>query len=103
MLDPVVAALARLPEPIFVAVNVTGQTLTRTAYADLVTDALSTHGVRPGRLHLEITETMLLALNDDVVGPDAHARRPRLPVVRRRLRHRATRRSATCATCRSPA
>ena len=68
MIDPVASALARLPEQTFIAVNVTGQTLARTDYSAIVRDALATHGVRADRLHLEITETMLLTLNDHVVG-----------------------------------
>jgi predicted signal transduction protein with EAL and GGDEF domain len=67
MLDPVVQSLTRLPAPLFVGLNVTGQTLARTPYADLVLEALDRHGVDPGRLHLEVTETMLLALDEDVI------------------------------------
>ena len=68
MLDPVVRALARLPESVFVGLNVTGQTLARTPYAELVLQSLDRHGIDPGRLHLEVTETMLLALDEDVIS-----------------------------------
>jgi diguanylate cyclase (GGDEF)-like protein/PAS domain S-box-containing protein len=67
MVEPVAAALAGLPEPLFIAVNVSGQTLARTAYADVVAASLTAHSVTPSRLHIEITETTLLSLNDDVV------------------------------------
>jgi diguanylate cyclase (GGDEF)-like protein len=68
MLDPAVAAIAALPAPAFISLNVTGQTLARTEYADLVIAALERHGVDARRLHLEITETMLLTLSDRVVA-----------------------------------
>jgi EAL domain-containing protein (putative c-di-GMP-specific phosphodiesterase class I) len=67
MVEPVVGALAGLPEPLFIAVNVSGQTLARTAYADVVAASLAAHAVTPSRLHIEVTETMLLAINDAVV------------------------------------
>jgi predicted signal transduction protein with EAL and GGDEF domain len=67
MIGPVVARLAQLPESMFVGVNVTGQTLARASYAEHVSAALTAHGVSPSRLHIEVTETMLLALDDAVV------------------------------------
>ena len=68
LLDPTVAAIATLPAPTFVSLNVTGQTLATTDYADRVAAALRRHGVDARRLHLEITETMLLTLSDRVVA-----------------------------------
>jgi diguanylate cyclase (GGDEF)-like protein len=67
MLDPVVQAITRLPAPQFIALNVTGQTLARSGYADRVAASLARHGVDPRRLHLEVTETMLLSLDDDLI------------------------------------
>lgn len=66
------AVLARLPEPLFVAVNVTASTLTRMPYADMVLAALAESGADPRRLHLEITETMLLNLTRTI--PEAMRR-----------------------------
>ncbi len=68
MVEPVVVALASRPEPVFIAVNVTGQTLARVDYATYVAECLARHGVSPSRLHVEITETMLLGLDDTVVA-----------------------------------
>ncbi len=67
MVEPVVAALAELPESVFIAVNVSGKTLARAVYAELVASTLASYGVSPSRLHIEVTETMLLALDDEVV------------------------------------
>jgi diguanylate cyclase (GGDEF)-like protein/PAS domain S-box-containing protein len=72
------ASLATLPEPLFVGVNVTAATLARTPYADVVLAALEESGADPHRLHLEVTETMLLNLTDGV--PDAMERLARLGV-----------------------
>ena len=99
MVEPVVSALAAQPSAAFIAVNVTGLTLARTDYASYVSACLAQHDVSPSRLHVEITETMLLGLDDDVVaqitawpawacGGTSTTSAP------------GTRRSATCATCR---
>ena len=50
----------RCPQPLFVAVNVTATTLARTPYADVVIQSLAELGADPARLHLEVTETVLL-------------------------------------------
>ena len=68
MVEPAVAALRRLPDTTFVGLNVTGQTLARTEYAGLVISALDRSGVDPRRLHLEVTETMLLSLDEDIIA-----------------------------------
>jgi diguanylate cyclase (GGDEF)-like protein/PAS domain S-box-containing protein len=68
MVEPVVSALAARPSAAFIAVNVTGLTLARTDYASYVSACLAQHDVSPSRLHVEITETMLLGLDDDVVA-----------------------------------
>ncbi len=62
-----VATLARLPEPLFVSINVAAATLSRTPYAELVAEALGAHQANPARLHIEITETLLLELAPSVV------------------------------------
>jgi len=67
MVQQVIARLAGLPEATFIAVNVSGQTLARTDYAEVVTAGLAEHHVSASRLHIEITETTLLSLNDDLV------------------------------------
>jgi diguanylate cyclase (GGDEF)-like protein len=48
----------------FVSVNVSGRQLARPEFADLVGDVLSTSGIKPERLCLEITETVLLDFSD---------------------------------------
>jgi len=59
-----ISALATLPEQFFVSVNVSTATLARTAYADHVMSALLLSDVHPSRLHIEVTETMLLDPTD---------------------------------------
>lgn len=63
-----VAALTQLPQDVFVSVNVTVSTLDRTAYADAVLAACAEAGVDAGRLHIEVTETMLLNPNEIVTS-----------------------------------
>ncbi|MEI6623488.1 MAG: bifunctional diguanylate cyclase/phosphodiesterase [Actinomycetes bacterium] len=58
--------LARLPASQHVAVNVSVTTLNGLACADNVKAALTACGVEPSRLHLEVTETALLTVNDHV-------------------------------------
>jgi diguanylate cyclase (GGDEF)-like protein/PAS domain S-box-containing protein len=67
MVEPVIATLSRQPEDVFIAVNVTGATLARTPYARNVRAALEAYGVDPTRLHIEVTETMLLRLDAGVL------------------------------------
>jgi predicted signal transduction protein with EAL and GGDEF domain len=55
-----VAALVTLPAELFVAVNVSATTLARAPYAEQVMSALLLADVAPSRLHIEVTETMLL-------------------------------------------
>ena len=66
MVEPVVSRLARLDKSLSVALNVTGATLARIQYADAIAHALRKHNVEPSRLHLEITETLLLSLDETV-------------------------------------
>ena len=68
VLRQAVTALAGLPAPIYLAVNASTSTLTRTPYADIVIAALDEAGIDPARLHLEVTETALLALTDPIVA-----------------------------------
>ncbi len=68
MVEPVIARLADLPEPLYVAVNVSAPTLARPEYTGIVQAALDAHHVRPGRLHIEVTETLLLSINPDIVA-----------------------------------
>jgi EAL domain-containing protein (putative c-di-GMP-specific phosphodiesterase class I) len=55
-----IARLATLPDALFIAVNVSAATLTRSPYAEHVMSALLLSEVDPSRLHLEVTESMLL-------------------------------------------
>ena len=55
--------LAAQPEG-FVAVNVSGRQLARPEFPEVVASALADSGVRPERLCLEITETVLLDSSD---------------------------------------
>ena len=59
-----IAALATLPEEQFVSVNVSTATLARAPYADHVMSALLLSDISPTRLHIEVTETMLLDPTD---------------------------------------
>jgi PAS domain S-box-containing protein/diguanylate cyclase (GGDEF)-like protein len=72
-IDTTVAAqairtLSRLPESMHIAVNVSAATLGRLDYAEQVTRALATARTDPRRLHIEVTESMLLDPNEAVVA-----------------------------------
>jgi diguanylate cyclase (GGDEF)-like protein/PAS domain S-box-containing protein len=67
LVEPSIAVLARQPDDVFVSINVTGLTLARTNYAGRVRESLEGHAVDPHRLHVEVTETMLLNLDDAVL------------------------------------
>ena len=99
MLEPVVDGLRHLPDSVFVGINVTGQTLARTPYADLVINALDRDRRRP-------SPPASRGHRDDA----AHPRRRRSSPMQRAGRPGAdggtsttsapgTPRSATCATC----
>jgi predicted signal transduction protein with EAL and GGDEF domain len=66
MLRRSIDLLARIPAPLFVSVNVTGAMLSRVPYADLVIQALHDSNTDPSRLHLELTETVLLSIDAKV-------------------------------------
>jgi len=68
MVEPVVTQLARLPVPLYVAVNVTAPTLAHSAYPEHVARMLKAHDVDPVRLHIEVTETMLLTIDPAIVA-----------------------------------
>jgi len=61
MLAQACGELARLPELEFVTVNVASSQFRDAAFADRVGDLLHRHELSPGRLHLEITERVLMA------------------------------------------
>ncbi|MEI6621947.1 MAG: EAL domain-containing protein [Actinomycetes bacterium] len=61
-----VEILARLPAPVYVAVNVSAATLASDGYAGQVIGTLTRYGVAPERLHLEFTETALLYVSHHV-------------------------------------
>jgi diguanylate cyclase (GGDEF)-like protein/PAS domain S-box-containing protein len=58
--------LVRLPEPLHVAVNVSGSTLASGHLVEWVEDQLERAGTDPSRLHLEVTETALFELSEEV-------------------------------------
>lgn len=68
IVEPSVAALANQRSDVFVSINVTGLTLARAGYATHVRQCLERHGVDPHRLHIEVTETMLLNLDEPVLA-----------------------------------
>jgi diguanylate cyclase (GGDEF)-like protein len=94
------AAVSWLPEPAYVAVNVSGAELGEPAYFDHVVDALAASGLPADRLVLEVTETTLgadadiaiatlqrlrqlgirVAIDDFGVGYSSLSRLTRLPV-----------------------
>ncbi|MEI6620730.1 MAG: PAS domain S-box protein [Actinomycetes bacterium] len=61
-----VSVLARLPDPLHIAVNVSASTLTGMGYAELVVEALAEFGADPSRLILEVTETALLVVTKPI-------------------------------------
>lgn len=67
VLNQSVATLATLPEHVFVAVNVSVATLSRAPYAEGVIHALTRNRIDPSRLHIEVTETMLLDPTDELI------------------------------------
>ena len=66
VLEQAVAALAKLPAPITIAVNASAASLANPDYARAVTGALARYGVDPARLHLEVVETTLVTLDGQV-------------------------------------
>jgi diguanylate cyclase (GGDEF)-like protein/PAS domain S-box-containing protein len=64
VLEGAVAALDRVPSGVWVSVNVAARTLSTPEYADRVRALLRAHDVVPGRLHIEVTETALLRIDD---------------------------------------
>jgi diguanylate cyclase (GGDEF)-like protein/PAS domain S-box-containing protein len=60
-------ALATLPEHLTIAVNVSAATLTRGDLCEEVKAHVARTGVRPSRLHLEVTETSLINVTDAVL------------------------------------
>jgi PAS domain S-box-containing protein/diguanylate cyclase (GGDEF)-like protein len=61
-----VDVLAKLPAPVHLAVNVSAATLASGYLERAVRDELLRSGADPGRLHLEVTETALFHMTDDV-------------------------------------
>jgi diguanylate cyclase (GGDEF)-like protein len=66
VLRQALAALSRLPPSLTMAVNVSAATLALPDYPQLVSQALRAAGVRPERLHLEVTETALITVTDRI-------------------------------------
>lgn len=68
MLRMSLAALALLPEPLTIAVNLSTVTLTRPGYSQLIEQAIRESDARSSRLHLEVTETALLGETAQIVA-----------------------------------
>ncbi len=66
ILERSIARLSLLPAPLSVAVNVSAATLARPDYPDRVLRHLADSGVDPTRLHLEVTETAVLRITEQV-------------------------------------
>ncbi|MBW4530637.1 MAG: EAL domain-containing protein [Aphanothece saxicola GSE-SYN-MK-01-06B] len=66
VLRQALAALSRLSPALTMAVNVSAATLALPDYPQLVGEALRAAGVRPERLHLEVTETALLTVTEGI-------------------------------------
>lgn len=62
MAEQVVERLSRLPEEMFIAVNVSAFTLETTPFASFIQGLLQRHGVDARRLHMEVTETRLFTV-----------------------------------------
>jgi diguanylate cyclase (GGDEF)-like protein/PAS domain S-box-containing protein len=62
-----IAALSQLPDSMYIAVNVSAASLGRPAYADRAIRALKMAAIDPSRLHIEVTESMLLDPTEPVV------------------------------------
>jgi diguanylate cyclase (GGDEF)-like protein len=61
VVDAALSDLARLPDDISVAVNISARNLVKPEFSSMVIEALEARSVAPGRLILEVTETALLA------------------------------------------
>ena len=68
----------RFARPLEVSVNISTQLFSRQEFVDQVADAISSHGLRPGSLRIEVTESALLN-NSDIVD-DNFARLRELPI-----------------------
>lgn len=66
ILSQCVDMLTTLPEPLYIAVNVSAQTLRQKDYAQTVIDIISKVGVNPSRLHLELTETAIFSASENI-------------------------------------
>ena len=62
------AALASLPAPLTVSVNISAPTLSRPGHLDQIRTLVQESGVRPSRLHLEVTETSLLGESEVIMS-----------------------------------
>jgi diguanylate cyclase (GGDEF)-like protein/PAS domain S-box-containing protein len=68
----------RFARPLDVSVNISTQLLSRQEFVDQVADASTSHGLRPGSLRIEVTESALLNSSDIV--DDNFARLRELPI-----------------------
>ncbi len=68
VLRQVADMLLHLPAPLFVAVNVSPRTLVAPVYAAELVALLDEHATLRGRLKLEVTETALMSITDDVLA-----------------------------------
>src|SRR5262245_56251454 len=68
----------RFDRPLDLSVNISTQLLSRQEFVDEVSESLTAHGLRPGSLRLEVTESALL--NNSEVVDDNFARLRKLPI-----------------------
>ena len=66
MMEAGLTALTRLPPPLTVSVNLSTHTITRPGYLDRIRNLVLESGIRPSRLHLEVTETSLLGESEAI-------------------------------------
>ena len=93
--------LERYPGELTMGVNLSARQLASSELVSDVQDGVGRGGLPAGALVLEMTETVLVQDAALGRGPAPPAARPRGAPGHRRLRDRATRRSATCASSRS--
>lgn len=66
ILDQALADLVSLPPEMFVSVNASAVSLHSPEYAERAVGLLTAHGADPARLHLEVTETTILEIDENV-------------------------------------
>jgi diguanylate cyclase (GGDEF)-like protein/PAS domain S-box-containing protein len=68
MMQQSLILMAAMDEPVFVSLNVSARSLGASRYEAALVEVLNSVGIEPQRIHLEVTETDLLEVSDDVVA-----------------------------------